>query len=379
MIRTSAVRAAQRPITRLGAVCVAIVAAGPLAPEGVAQETWRTDFTQRTIELDELVSGGPPKDGIPALDQPDFVTVREAEGWLGRREPVAVVTLNGETHIYPLQVMIWHEIANDVVGGVPVSVTFCPLCNTTLAFDRRFDGRVLDFGTTGRLRHSDLVMYDRQTESWWQQATGEGIIGKYAGEQLIFIPAPVLSWAEARRAYPEAVVLSRETGYDREYGRNPYEGYDRGGPLRWAFRGRADGRLKPMERVAAIEVGDESIAVPFESLALERVVEVEVGGMPVVVFWTKGTASALDAGVIAEGRDVGSTTVFRSELEGKPLAFEPADGDRFRDKGTGTLWELSGLAVDGELAGAQLEPVPHGNHFWFAWSVFKPNTKIIRH
>ena len=373
-------RSARRLVSTFAAVGLLVASAiGTPRGEVAAQETWRTDFTQRTVELDELVSGGPPKDGIPALDEPTFVSVEDADDWLGRREPVAVVTLNGETHMYPLQVMIWHEIANDVVGGVPVSVTFCPLCNTTLAFDRRFGDRILDFGTTGRLRHSDLVMYDRQTESWWQQATGEGIIGRYAGERLTFIPAPVLSWAEASRAYPEAAVLSKETGYEREYGRNPYEGYDRGGPLRWAFRGRSDARLKPMERVAAIEIGDESIAVPFESLSLERVVEAEVGGTRVVVFWSKGTASALDAGAIAEGRDVGSTTVYRSDLAGRSLEFEPADGERFRDKETGTLWDINGLGLDGTLAGSQLEAVPHGNHFWFAWAVFKPDTKIIRH
>ncbi len=364
--------------TLVGSALIALLPAVVTSDLG-AQERWRTDFTKRTIDLDELISGGPPKDGIPAIDDPRFISVDEAARWLERREPVAVVTLGGATHVYPLQVMIWHEIVNDEVGGIPVSVTYCPLCNTMLAFDRRFDGRVLDFGTTGRLRFSDLVMYDRQTESWWQQATGEGIIGAYAGERLIFIPSPILSWSEARRAHPDARVLSRDTGHVRDYGRNPYEGYDRGGPLRWAFPRRADTRLGPMERVAAIEVGDESIAVPFEALALEKVVRTEVGGVEVVVFWTSGTASALDAGALAEGRDIGSTNVFRTAVGDRSLEFEPADDGRFRDRQTGSLWDMSGRAVGGELAGQQLEAIPHGNHFWFAWAVFKPETRIVRY
>ena len=134
-------------------------------------DTWSTDFSKRTVPMEELMAGGPSKDGIPAIDHPKFETVTQADRWLGKRKPVAVVEINGKAKAYPLQILIWHEIVNDVVGETPVVVTFCPLCNTTLAFDRRFDGRVLDFGTTGYLRHSDLVMYDRQTETWWQQST----------------------------------------------------------------------------------------------------------------------------------------------------------------------------------------------------------------
>ena len=111
------------------------------------QELWKTDFQNRTVDMDEVVSGGPPKDGIPAIDDPKFVNVREADRWLDDREPVAVVRLGEEAKAYPLQILIWHEIVNDEVGETPVSVTFCPLCNTTLAFDRRFDEWVFDFGT----------------------------------------------------------------------------------------------------------------------------------------------------------------------------------------------------------------------------------------
>ena len=168
-------------------------ASGQQRPAIAGQDDWSTDFGRTTVPLHEITPGGPPKDGIRSIDRPTFVTVREADDWLGDREPVAVVKVKGVIKAYPLSILIWHEIVNDEIGGDPVTVTYCPLCNTTIAVDRNFDGRVLDFGTTGRLRHSDLVMYDRQSETWWQQATGEGLVGEYAGERLTFVPATVMS------------------------------------------------------------------------------------------------------------------------------------------------------------------------------------------
>ncbi len=238
-------------------------------PAVAGRDAWATDFSKHTVPFEEFASGGPPKDGIRSIDRPSFITIREADGWLSDRDPVALLKLNGEAKAYPLSILIWHEIVNDEIGGRPVSVTYCPLCNTTIAFDRRFRGKLLDFGTTGRLRHSDLVMYDRQTETWWQQATGEGLVGEYAGEQLTFIPVTVLSWRDVKAQSSSARVLSRDTGFPRaftqRYGNSPYQGYDRGrAPWRQFFRfGREDGRLQAMERIVALEDGDDYLAVPF--------------------------------------------------------------------------------------------------------------------
>lgn len=258
-------------------------------------------------------------------------------------------------------------------------MTFCPLCNTALAFDRRLDGAVLDFGTTGRLRYSDLVMYDRQTESWWQQATGEGIVGTYAGRRLRFIPAPVMSWRDFRAAYPAGRVLSRNTGYERPYGRNPYAGYDtRSGPIPDFFRGARDARLPALERVVAVGWGGGSVAYAFSLLSRLRVVHDQVGTGPIVVFWVPGTASALDTAEVAAGRDVGATAVFDRRLEGRVLAFEATADGRFQDRETGTTWDLSGRGTSGPLTGRRLTAVPHGNHFWFAWAAFQPETRLVR-
>jgi hypothetical protein len=354
------------------------VSHSPLGAQA-GEESWITDFSRHTVPLEEIVSGGPPKDGIPALDRPVFETVKEADGWLADEDPVAVVRIGDEVKAYPLQILIWHEIVNDEVGGVPVTVTFCPLCNTTLAFNRVFDGRRLDFGTTGRLRHSDMVMYDRQTESWWQQATGEGIIGEYAGRRLALIPAPVLSWKEVKTQLKGAQVLSRETGYRRSYGTNPYTGYDRGaGPIASFFRVREDDRLPAMERIVALDGAEGSKAIPFSVMKEEGVLETTLDGERLVVFWAPGTSSALDAERISLGRDVGSTAVYSAMMDGRLLTFEPQEGGLFRDRETGSIWSLSGTAIRGPLLGRTLESIPHGNHFWFAWAVFKPETKVIR-
>ncbi|MBI4171388.1 MAG: DUF3179 domain-containing protein [Actinobacteria bacterium] len=284
---------------------------------------WKTDFTKFTVSLSEFSSGGPGKDGIPAIDNPKFVPVADADSYLEAREPVVqLVGDGGDVRAYPLQILIWHEIVNDTVGGVPVTITFCPLCNTTIVFDRRLDGRVLDFGTTGNLRNSDLVMYDRQTETWWQQFGGAGVVGALAGEKLTKLPASIVAWQDFKREHPTGKVLSRDTGFGRSYGQNPYTGYDSiDSPPFFPATGLDDKRLQPKERVVFIERGDERVVVPFSALAEKKQIEIEVAGERLEVIWQAGTRSALDAGAIAAGRDVGTATV-RSADTGKLVVFD---------------------------------------------------------
>ena len=175
-------------------VCATVLVGAAAADPSVWRHEWPwTDFSRTSVEFDEILSGGPPKHGIPAIDWPRFIDLAEVAGYRDFRieptEPVVGVTVNGEMRAYPLSILMWHEIVNDDLGGVPISVTFCPLCNAEVVFDRRLDDRVLDFGTTGKLRNSDLVMYDRQTESWWQQFLGEAIVGELLGKRLAVLPA----------------------------------------------------------------------------------------------------------------------------------------------------------------------------------------------
>ncbi len=338
---------------------------------------WLTDFSLHTVPYDEFLSGGVPRDGIPPLDDPQFESIADADEWLEDVQPVVALEIGGQARAYPLAILTWHEIANDTLGGVPVSVTFCPLCNSAVVFDRRLGGVTLDFGVSGNLRNSDLVMWDRQTESWWQQLTGEGIVGAYAGYQLDFVPAQLVSWGDFKSSFPDADVLSRDTGYQRSYGRNPYAGYDRADQSPFLFKGSPDDRLLPMERVVTLEIDGRQFAFPYEVLEQERVVHYEVPGWDIVVLFQPGTASALDESSISDSRDVGATGVFIASSMGEKLTFRPGS-EGFVDDQTGSTWNVLGQAISGPLAGESLTPIVHANHFWFAWAAFAPNTQIYR-
>jgi hypothetical protein len=336
---------------------------------------WQTDFTKHSVPLSDISSGGPPRDGIPPIDEPTFVTVAEADAWLEVKEPVIHLAIGDDVRAYPLQILMWHEIVNDEVDGRPVAVTFCPLCNTAIVFDRRVGDRTLDFGTTGNLRNSDLVMWDRQTESWWQQITGEAIVGELTGQHLEMLPATIIAWDEFRQRFPDGQVLSRETGYSRTYGSNPYVGYDEIDQPPFLYDGPLDGRLPPKERVVTVSRGGEDVAYPFSVLAEQHLIADSVGGQPIVIFYQPGTASALDAASLADGRDVGATGVYLPKIDGQHLTFTWHD-EAFVDAETGSRWTFLGEAIEGPLVGKRLTPVTHGNHFWFAWAAFKPATRI---
>ena len=288
-----------------------------------------------------------------------------------------MLRLGGAVRAYPLQILMFHEIVNDTMAGVPVAVTFCPLCNASLAFERTVEGTVLDFGTTGRLRHSDLVMYDRQTESWWQQFTGKGIVGRHAGTQLRELPSQITAFADFAAAYPDGEVLSRDTGFDRPYGRNPYRGYDRIGDNPFLFDGAVDARLPAMERVIAVSLGGRHRVHPFRLLDRQPVINDAFEGVPYVVFSREGLRSALDAAEIARSRTVPAATAFERRLDGRVLSFARA-GEHIVDEQTGSRWNLFGEAVDGALKGRALAPVPGGVHFAFAWLAFRPDSEIYR-
>lgn len=257
-------------------------------------------------------------------------------------------------------------------------VTFCPLCNTAIAFERTVDNQVLDFGTTGRLRFSNLIMYDRQTETWWQQGTGEGIVGSLTGTQLEFVPAAMISWEEFKNANPDGLVLSRETGYVRSYGINPYVGYDNINNPPFLYQGPATpGQLPPVARVLALEFDGETVAYPYQILSEVNVVNDRVGNQDVAIFWAPGTASALDTAAIEEGQDVGSAIAYDRNIDGQLLTFE-YDGENIIDTTTGSTWNILGWAVSGPLSGTQLTEVVSVNHLWFSWAAFKPETRIYQ-
>jgi len=272
------------------------VGLGEFSPVPITLAGWKTNGERRLVPLAQFRAGGPGRDGIPALTQPRVVPVA-AVRHLAPKAPVIELVVAGEARAYPLEVLVWHEIVNDVLGGRPVAVTFCPLCNTALVFDPRVAGRVLEFGTTGLLRNSDLVMYDRQTETWWQQFGGLGLIGDFAGTKLRKLPARIVSWEAFASTHPRATVVGRETGYDRPYGTNPYPGYDDADSGPWfAAANEEDRRLRPKERVVFIEHGDDAIAVPHAALRAGRTVRIRLGGRNLTVRIVRGGVDVRSGG-----------------------------------------------------------------------------------
>jgi hypothetical protein len=271
--------------------------------------------------------------------------------------------------------MIWHEIVNDVVGGVPVAVTFCPLCNTAVVFDRRLRGRTLDFGTTGNLRLSDLVMWDRQTESWWQQFSGEAVVGELTGARLRRVPARIMSAAAFADQHPGGRVLSSETGHDRAYGDNPYAGYDDVDTPPFLLRDRdLDDRLPPKARVVVVEGPRSTLVLPLSVVAERGVVEETLDGRPIAVVAGPAAASALDAEGIADGRDVETVLVLDRRAGGRELELR-REGDRVLTA-DGAEVDGRGRILTGPLAGERLRPLAHDVPFWFAVAAFLPDVEI---
>ncbi|MEO6653983.1 MAG: DUF3179 domain-containing protein [Ilumatobacteraceae bacterium] len=328
------------------------------------------------VAFDEIRSGGPPPDGIPPIDEPEFVTAADVD-FLADSEPVLALDVDGDARAYPVQILTWHEIVNDTVGGVPMTITYCPLCNSAVAYDRRLEDRILDFGTSGLLYNSALVMYDRQTETLWSHFTGEGIVGELTGDTLTTFPVATVSWKTWRDAHPDGLVLSRDTGFTRDYGRNPYPGYDDVDGVPFLFEGDVDGRYTALTRIVGIELNDAALGIPLVDLQNAQVITGEIDGTALVAFWTAGTNSALDDADIASGNDVGATGVFVPEHDGTDLTFVAQGDGTFSDDQTGSTWTVLGVAVDGPLDGVQLEPLVHVDTFWFAWSTFRTDTDVL--
>ncbi len=359
----------------VGAPAAATVGLLPSEPPPFSTSGWQTDFAKRSIAWEEVLSGGPPEDGIPAVDHPTFESVEAAGERLAKQSPVLFFAHGNVARAYPLEILIWHEIVNDEVDGLPVAVTFCPLCNASIVFDRRVGEQTLDFGTTGKLRKSDLIMYDRQTESWWQQALGEAIAGEFTGTRLTFLASQVMSFGDFATEFPEGEVLAIPTEFSRSYGQNPYIGYD-STARPFLYDGELDARLPATERVVGINLGDVARAYAFAHLAEQGVLNDTLAGTPVAIFFKGGVSSALDTGRIDQGRDVGSTVVFDRRLDNQVLTFATLENGTFKDLETGSTWNFIGEALDGPLAGKQLTRVVAFDHFWFAWRAFFPETEI---
>jgi hypothetical protein len=312
------------------------------------------------VPLNEIVSGGPPQDGIPSIDNPKFVSVSEADKFLQDADQVVGLNVNGDIRAYPLQILVWHEIVNDNVGGTPVAVTYCPLCFTNQVFNRTVDGQTVEFGTSGKLYNSNLVMYDRNSNSLWSQALGQAIVGKQAGLKLDRIPFDVAFWREWKQLYPDTNVLSRDTGSNRPYGADPYGSYYSNNDLFFPVSNKDD-RLELKEIIVGLENGGQFKAYKLQQIQDTRVINDRIGNKSLALF-------SLYPFMVR---------VFDSTLDGQKLEFQyNKNSSKITDKQTGSEWNFDGIGTAGPMKGKHLLRLPYDEGFWFEWVAFHPKTAL---
>lgn len=345
--------------------------------------TWKTDTINRSVDLSEIQIVL-PKGSFPTLDTPKFVNKVEGLEMFFAKEPVIAVAINGIAKAYSLNILTMHEIANDELEGVSILVTYCPLCNSGIVYNRVLNHNgeieILEFEASGMLRNSDMVMLDRKTETLWQQLMGTAIVGTYNGAELDIVPSLIISVEEFFERYPNGQMLSKKTGFadsEKKYGFNPYKKYDKNkNPIQHFFNSdKVDKRLPAMERIVDIENNGDYKIYSFTSVAKNGVINDTFKTGNVVLFYKSGTISILDENDISASKDVGSVTVFSAIVDGNILVFAK-EKKVFIDVDTKSKWDITGFCYAGKFKGKQLQIQPHSNHFAFAWLAFNPNCEI---
>lgn len=336
---------------------------------------WQTDMDRRAMQLEEIVSVA-ERGEIMAIDTPLFAAPLDIP-WLLPESPVIAIEIETKTRAYPLAILLYHQVVNDTFQKKPIAITYCPLCNSAIVYVRQVEETVLQFGVSGKVRHSGFIMWDTQTESWWQQFTGTAIMGAYTGTMLEILPAKVVSLQVLAENYADADVLVGDADQPwMQYGTlyEEFVGYDsRSEPF--FYDSSPDTRLPAMERVLAAVINEQPIVYPFGVLAQQHVVNDTVKDMPVVAFWQPGATSVLDHYSLSYSRDVGMAVLFYREVDGQLLTFYDDNG-KIMDKETGSTWNIFGMAIAGTLTGKSLVQATCFPHFWFAWAQRYPNTLV---
>jgi hypothetical protein len=317
--------------------------------------------TNHIVPADQIVSGGPPPDGIPSIDNPKFVTAADSSTFLAHSfddtfDWVIGISYKGDVRAYPLQILAWHEIVNDVVAGTPIAITYCPLCFSAAAYVRVVNGTPIQFGTSGKLYNNNLVMYDRLTKSLWSQIWGEAIQGKLQGTRLTRVPVDVLTWEDWEKLYPNTLVLSPQTGFNRPYSKDPYADYYNTDQILFPLS-HQDTRLPPKTLIYGLVAGDESRAYPVDNIA--RPVTMDSFSGKTFLVWKVGF----------------DVRFFDSSVDGVVLHFKAGNGTAI-DLETLSTWNIDGVAISGPLAGTRLMRYTPEPAFWFAWASFYHDTQI---
>jgi len=316
-----------------------------------------TNGVKHLIPLDKIKGGGPPKDGIPSIDNPVFADIQGSH-FMSDSDTVIGLEINGEAKAYPSFILVWHEIVNDNVGGTPVAVTYCPLCYTNQVFERVIDGQEVEFGTSGKLYNSNLLMYDRLTDSYWSQALGIAVKGELTGYQLNLIPFDVITWGDWKKLHPDTMVMTTDTGHIRSYATDPYGNYYTEPRIFFPVE-HSDDRMHPKEII--IGFNQDTIYKAYKQNDIESNIIINdfIGDTPLMLI-----------SLYSE-----NSRAFERTINGKVLDFEYTDGKIF-DSQTNSEWNYDGLSISGQHQGVQLERMPIEPGFWFEWFAFHPQTLV---
>ena len=317
-----------------------------------------TDGVKHLIPLDRIKGGGPPKDGIPSIDNPVFADVQSSQ-FMSNSDTVIGLEINGEAKAYPIFILVWHEIVNDQVGDTPVSVTYCPLCYTNQVFERIIDGQEVEFGTSGKLYNSNLLMYDRLTESYWSQALGMAVKGELSGYRLNLVPFDVITWGDWKKLHPDTLVLTTDTGYIRSYATDPYGNYYTEPRIMFPVE-HSDDRLFPKEII--IGFNEDGIYKAYKQNDIESNVIINdlIGETPVML-----------VSLFSE-----NSRAFERIVNDVQLDFVFNDG-KILDAQTNSEWNYDGLSISGKYQGEKLHRMPIEPGFWFEWVAFHPETLVF--
>jgi len=317
-----------------------------------------TDGVNHIVPLDKIRSGGPPKDGIPSIDNPQFVNASEAD-FVSDNDVVIGLEINGEAKAYPLSILVWHEIVNDNVGGTPVAVTYCPLCFTNQVFERTINGQEVEFGTSGKLYNSNLVMYDRLTESYWSQALGTAIVGELAGRELNKIPFDVITWKDWKTLNPDTLILTTDTGHLRPYGVDPYGSYYTDPRILFPVENKDD-RLPPKSLIVGFHQGNSYKAYKQNDVESSHVINDKI----------------FDKSILLISQFSGNARAFERTVNDQVLEFDYLD-EKLIDLQTKSEWSYEGIAISGPLEGTELTRMAIDPGFWFEWVAFHPDTDLF--
>lgn len=318
-----------------------------------------TNGVKHLISLDDIKSGGPPKDGIPSIDNPQFIKAQDAQ-FVSDDEFVIGLDINGESKAYPLFILVWHEIVNDRFGNTSVAVTYCPLCFTTQVFDRTINDKETEFGTSGKLYNSNLVMYDRNTDSMWSQALGKAIVGDLTGYELQKIPFDLAKWSDWKKLHPDTLVLSTDTGFSRPYDSDPYGDYYTDSRIIFPVK-NADDRMHPKEIILGFDSENSLKAYKMSDIESQKIVNDVINEKNLLL-------------VLVSPSNI---RAFDRQVDDRVLEFT-LDGQNMMDLQTGSKWDFDGVAISGQLMGQHLNRIAFNPGFWFEWVAFHPTTEVYQ-